>query len=422
MDNWFCPRAPSPRREQALACHNPCPCMGRAQGHAAPEGDIMGCSDPKNEEGVETLGKGTKEAQRSRRTLGVQGPLWPPGDTLVPVAAWCWESSGDTWWLWGHGGSGDPQQLSWDVAGPCPRCHCPLLRAFHQEGTWHRRDGGSATHVPPALARAGTPGSKETPQGATVSPARCRGGNRGGAKGWRGLKGPFCAAGAGRGQGRGQGRGRKRAWRRHQPFVPITSHSSPFLFLLPGQDTWVPSTGREGCQGTEGTSVLSFCPSVTICILTHCSSTTVHPSVHLCPPSIPLLLPSSPSIRSSAFSIFFLYFHPSILFSIFSFPLHPSIHPLHPSIFSLPPLHPSSTSPSSSSIRPSIFFLLFIHSSSICTRSPSIHPSIHLLHLLLPLLHPSPTCPSSPPVSLPSSLHPFTQHSLHHLLTPLVPS
>lgn len=150
MGNRLCPRAPSPRREQALACHNPCPCMGRAQGHAAPEGDIMGCSDPKNEEGVETLGKGTKEAQRSRRTLGVQGPLWPPGDTLVPIAAWCWESSGDTWWLWGHmvalGTPGSSAGM-WQVR--VPGVTVPSSGHFTRRG----RGTGGMLAVPPTFPR-----------------------------------------------------------------------------------------------------------------------------------------------------------------------------------------------------------------------------------------------------------------------------
>lgn len=105
----------------------------------------------------------------------------------------------------------------------------------------HRRAGGSTTRggrclpgPPLALAGAGPRGSKEPPQAATaspVSPARRlpqparkprRGQTLAGAeRPERGLSVP------GGDRGRGRGQGRKRAWRRHQPLVPIASHSSP---------------------------------------------------------------------------------------------------------------------------------------------------------------------------------------------------
>lgn len=386
MDNWFCPRAPSPRREQAVACHNPCPCMGRAQGHAAPEGDIMGCSDPKNEEGVETLGKGTKEAQRSRRTLGVQGPLWPPGDTLVPVAAWCWESSGDTWWLWGPpaaqlgcGRSVSPVSLS-PPQGISPGGDVA------QAGRWqcHPRSPGFGKGRDTGL-QGDPPGCHRVP--GTLPWRKPRWGQR-----LAGAERAFLCRRGWQGTGTGTGTGTET---RLAPPPALCPHHLPFIPLplppaRPGHLGPLHRTG--GLPGDRG--------DIRPLLLSICHHLYSHPLLlYDCPsvcPSVSSIHPSSPSFFSIHSFIRLLHF-----LSLFS-SIHPLLHLLLP---------PSSIHPSPSSIHllppssPSIihFSIFFIHSS--IHLLPPLHPFI--IHLYVFSIHPS-IHPSSPPSSSssPSITHP----------------
>lgn len=102
------------------------------------------------------------------------------------------------------------------------------------------------------------PGCHSVPSVPGTLPCCIRGGNHGGAKCWRGLKGPFCAAAAGRGwQGTGTGTETSLALPPaicpcHLPFIPLPLPPSQLGCLGPLHGTGVCG---ESCQVTEGTGM-----------------------------------------------------------------------------------------------------------------------------------------------------------------------